>query len=323
MPVKPIFIFSLPRAGSTLLQRLLSLHEDIDTQAEPWLALPLFFSLKEQGVSGIYGHRAMSAAVNGYIDSLPGGKSDYYECAANFLSELYDRGASENTLYFIDKTPRYHLVVDEIMSAFPDAKIIFLWRNPLSIASSMIKTWGKGKWCLYMFHVDLYSGIYSLVNAYRNSENALSIKYEDLVQSPENQMKKIMEYLELEYEPDLIDKFVDSKTIDAPGRGDPVGQYKYNSVSMSSAESWKSVMANPYRKFWGKKYLNWIGREKLESMGYDINTLQDELREIPTTHHHFLSDIVRAFYGKLYNRFCIEDIRRNKPWRNNIFFPKT
>ena len=323
MPVKPIFIFSLPRAGSTLLQRLLSLHENIDTQAEPWLALPLFFALKEQGVSGIYGHRALSTAVNGYIDSLPGGRNDYYESAGKFLSELYDRGSSENALYFIDKTPRYHLIVDEIISTFPDAKIIFLWRNPLSIASSMIKTWGKGKWCLYMFHVDLYSGIHSLVKACRSSKNSLTVKYEDLVQSPESQMKKIIEYLDLKYEPGLIDKFIGSKTINAPGRGDPVGQYKYNSVSTSSAESWKDVMANPYRKLWGKKYLNWIGHENLESMGYDINDLQIELREISTSYHHFLSDIVRAFYGKLYNRFCIEDIRRNKPWRNNIYFPKT
>lgn len=323
MSVKPIFIFSLPRAGSTLLQRLLSLHENIDTQAEPWLALPLFFALKSQDVSGIYGHRAMSSAMNGYIDSLPGGKKDYYDCVSGFLNELYDRGSTKKALYFIDKTPRYHLIVEDIMLAFPDAKIIFLWRNPLSIASSMIKTWGKGKWCLYMFNVDLYSGIHSLVKASQNSSNSLSVKYEDLVQAPETQIKKIFEYLDLKYEADLVDDFMNSKTIDAPGRGDPVGQYKYSSVSTGSEKSWKKVMVNPYRKFWGGRYLSWIGKDRLEYMGYNKNELQSELNEVPKSYQNFISDILRSFYGLLYNKFCIEDIRRNKSWKKYIYFPKT
>lgn len=323
MSVKPIFIFSLPRSGSTLLQRLLSLHESIDTQAEPWLALPVFYALKDSGASGIYGCRATSAAVRGYVDSLPDGRDDYYKSAARFLNDLYERGSSKNACYFIDKTPRYHLIVDEILLAFPEAKIIFLWRNPLSIVSSMIKTWGKNKWNLYMFYVDLYSGINSLVNANGYHKNKLAVKYEDLVRAPEDEMKRIMKYLELEFNPALIGDFKDAKTIDAPGRGDPVGQYKYNSVSDKSAETWKKVMSSPFRKAWGKKYLDWIGEDRLAVMGYDLDELQAELRNCPTRYQYLLSDIVRSFYGKIYSKYCIEDIRSNKPWRENIFFPKT
>ena len=36
----PIFLFSLPRSGSTLLQRVLMSHKDIASVAEPWLMLP-------------------------------------------------------------------------------------------------------------------------------------------------------------------------------------------------------------------------------------------------------------------------------------------
>ncbi len=322
MSITPVFIFSLPRSGSTLLQRLLSLHKDIDTQAEPWLALPIFFALKDHGVSSIYGHNVLAKAVNGYVDSLPDGRADYYKCANKFLNDLYDRSSSKNAIYFIDKTPRYHLIVNELLLAFPDAKIIFLWRNPLAIASSMIKTWGKNEWNLYMFHVDLYSGINSLVDACVGHKNKLSIKYEDLVASPEIEMKRVMEYLELEYDPDMIIGFKNAKTIDAPGRGDPTGQYKYDSVSAKSADTWKKNMANPFRKFWGGKYLNWIGKDRMSVMGYDMDTLKNELHEIPTNYQYLLSDIVRNVYGKIYSKYCIEDIRRNKPFENNIFFPK-
>ena len=322
MSVKPIFIFSLPRAGSTLLQRLLCLHDEIDTRAEPWLALPLFFALKDSGVNSIYGHRVLSNAVNGFVDSLPDVRNDYYKCANRFLNDLYGCCSSESTLYFIDKTPRYHLVVDDILLAFPDAKIIFLWRNPLSIASSMIKTWGKNKWNLYMFYVDLYSGINSLANASSHHKNKIDVKYEDLIRSPETEMKRIMKYLGLEYDAGLVDKLKDARTIDAPGRGDPTGQYKYKGVSTKSAESWKTVMSHAYRKVWAKKYLNWIGSERLEVMGYDLNVLQAELQECPTHYRYLLSDIARSVYGRIYSKYCIEDIRSNKPWRDNIYFPK-
>ena len=49
----PIFIFSLPRAGSTLLQRVLMGHPEIASIAEPWLLLPLMYVQKEHGVLAI------------------------------------------------------------------------------------------------------------------------------------------------------------------------------------------------------------------------------------------------------------------------------
>ena len=322
MPVKPIFIFSLPRAGSTMLQRLLGQHQSIDTDAEPWLALPVFFALKDEGVNSVYGHSVLSNAITGYVDALPGGRDSYYKSAARFLNDLYDCGSTENSRYFIDKTPRYHLIVDDILRAFPDAKVIFLWRNPLSIASSMIKTWGDGKWNLYMFNIDLYRGINSLVNAFGNNKNCISVRYEDLVHAPEGEMERIMAYLELEYDPGIVHGFKDAKKLDSKGRGDPTGQHKYSGVSEKPMNAWKEVMANPFRKTWCKQYLDFIGKEKLAVMGYDLNELQHEIREIPTSYQYLLSDFMRKFYGGIYNRFCIEDIRRNKPWRDNIFFSK-
>jgi len=135
-------------------------------------------------------------------------------------------------------------------------------------------------------------------------------------------MKRIMEYLELEYNPDFVGKFKSAKTIDAPGRGDPVGQYKYNGISAKSAESWKKVLANPFRKAWARKYLNWIGKGRLNVMGYSLDELHAELRGCPTCYQYFLSDIIRNIYGRIYNRYCVEDIRVNKSWRDAIYFQK-
>ena len=46
--VKPVFIFSLPRSGSTLLQRVLTGHSEISSFAEPHFLLPLVGIIKKK-----------------------------------------------------------------------------------------------------------------------------------------------------------------------------------------------------------------------------------------------------------------------------------
>ena len=54
--MRQCFIISQPRAGSTLLQRLLATHPQIQTIGEPWLAIPFVYALREKGVTAEYIH---------------------------------------------------------------------------------------------------------------------------------------------------------------------------------------------------------------------------------------------------------------------------
>src|SRR5665213_3086127 len=56
MPVRPIFIFSISRSGSTLLQRVLAAHPEVATVSEPWLLLPFVYSMRTEGVIADYVH---------------------------------------------------------------------------------------------------------------------------------------------------------------------------------------------------------------------------------------------------------------------------
>lgn len=319
MSVTPVFILSLPRSGSTLLQRLVSVHPDISTKSEPWIALPVFFALKNTGLTAIYSHKTLAAGVGKFVDSLPQGIDDYYACAARYLRDLYTRASSDGTRYFVDKTPRYHLIVDELLAAFPEAKFIFLWRNPLAIAASMIKTYGKGKWGLYMFMVDLYCGLESLTKAYsENRERVLSVSYESLVTNADAEAERVLSYLGLDGGFNLTSALKDADIM----WGDRTGQFKYKNVSTDSIDSWKEVMSSPYRKAWGKRYLNWIGRDRLELIGYDMEELRAAIHDAQSQYRYLLSDIARAFYGKIYSKYCISDIRINKPYQGDVYFPK-
>ena len=46
--IKPIFIISLPRSGSTLVQEVLLHIDNVNSHSETWILLPILFSLKPE-----------------------------------------------------------------------------------------------------------------------------------------------------------------------------------------------------------------------------------------------------------------------------------
>ena len=98
------------------------------------------------------------------------------------ILNLYEGLAGRRVRYFLDKTPRYGLVVDEIVRLFPDGRLIFLWRNPLAALASRLRTWGHGRWCPENWYVDLFDMLTVLVRSYQKyGGRAVSLRFEDLV----------------------------------------------------------------------------------------------------------------------------------------------
>ena len=300
--VAPIFLFSLPRSGSTLLQRILAKHDNIGTAAEPWLLLPIFSTLRSEGIYTNYDQNAVVEAIKDFYNAIEGGRPAYLQEIRDFALKLYEKRAEEGTVYFLDKTPRYHLVVDEILETFPDAKFIFLWRNPLSIIASMLDTWHRGHWYLYFFKVDLFDGLSRLIKAYTaNKERVLGIRYEDLLQSPEATTQSICKYLDLDFQPAMIEDF---QSVDLQGdMGDPTGTKNYKAISDKPLNKWKNALRNPIRKAWCRSYLDWLGAERLTEIGYDKATLLQELKSAPFSLKRVGGDVMRISYGFVYQFF--------------------
>ena len=68
--ITPIFIFSLPRSGSTLLQKIIASSNEVSTSSEPWILLPLLYSQKEEGTLSEYSHKNAVLALNDIISSF-------------------------------------------------------------------------------------------------------------------------------------------------------------------------------------------------------------------------------------------------------------
>ncbi|SDL32024.1 Sulfotransferase family protein [Catalinimonas alkaloidigena] len=290
--ITPIFIFSLPRSGSTLLQKIIANHEKVATTSEPWILLPLLSPLRQSGSTfSDYGFEASSNALKEYCGNLKLGLGAYRQVVHEVAIKLYHGAAHPEASFFIDKTPRYHLIVQEIIKCFPEAKYVFLWRHPIATVSSLMSTFNDDKWNLYRYKVDLFNGLHNLVDAYEsNKSTSFSLNYEELVNPELNNivLDKLFDYLGLVYDSEIKSSF---QNVTLSGSfGDPNIKLK-KSISSDSVSKWKSNMNSVIRKRWAINYVNWIGEERLKTMGYDMNTILTDLKDISPTSAHLLSDV--------------------------------
>ena len=290
MAIQPIFIFSAVRSGSTLVQRIVAAHDGVATVSEPWLLLPLASTLRRTGVDGGYLHPLTVDAIEDFCTQLPGGSDEYMGELRRLALRLYEKAAGEDARYFIDKSPPYCFVAQEIMRMFPDGKFIFLWRNPLSVVSSIIDTWEP--WRPTLFREDLFAGVPRLVDAYSaNPGRAHAARFEDLLSGGGGHWERLMAYLDMDFEPDALWRF---SKVELNGRmGDPTGAKRYSTLSSEPEQKWKATIANPLRKAWCRRYLNFIGNERLATMGYDLDLLTHEVDAQPTGRDSLASDLRR------------------------------
>jgi hypothetical protein len=225
----PLFLFSLPRSGSTLSQRILGTHPDIATVTEPSILLPYLYSLKDKGVYSEYNHEVTAWGIQDFCRELPHGEDDYFAEMRTFILRLYTKAAKKEAKYFLDKTPHYYWVAEDIIRLFPEGKFIFLWRNPLSIISSLMETWIGGRWTLYLYEGHLFDGLSNWVATYQKySDKIPAIRYEDMLAKPAEEWGRVFAYLELPFEPKLVSDFA---SIQLKGRlGDQPGMKNYQGL---------------------------------------------------------------------------------------------
>lgn len=298
MRKKLIFLFSLPRSGSTLLQKLLKAHSKIDSVSEPWLLLPYLYTLKADGIFAEYSHASCYSAIQDFIDNLPKKEQDYFEAMNSFMTSLYEKACDPSTRFFLDKTPRYYLIIPLIAKLFPEAKFIFLFRNPLEVLASIVDTWGKGRFKIHRHYIDLYRGPKLLAEGYKNlKEKSIKIRYTDLVKSPEHTLHKVFDHLGLEFEKDVTDNFC--KLPLKGSKGDPE-IHKYNRIEITTLEGWKKTLGTKFRRSFARKYLRYLDEDILNTFGFNLNETLDQLQSIEVSNKYMFWDVLDFYLGTIY-----------------------
>lgn len=79
-----------------------------------------------------------------------------------------------------------------------------------------------------------------------------------------------------------------------------MGSEGFRSVRSDRVDQWRSVLANPIRRAWCRRYLRWLGPDRLAVMGYDLDVVLDELQSLPRSSRFVLSDMARIPYDYAY-----------------------
>lgn len=196
----PIFIVGLPRAGSTLLEQILSSHSKIDGTLE----LPNILALAHR----LNGRRRVDEAprypsVLGEID-----KEKFVEFGQKFIEET--RIHRQSAPYFTDKMPNNFRHIGLIHLILPNAKIIDARRNAMDCCFSGFKQlFAEGQEFTYGLE-DIgryYKDYVALMDHWDKvlPGKILRVQYEDVVADVENQVRRILEYLELPFEQACVD----------------------------------------------------------------------------------------------------------------------
>ena len=278
-PPQPIFVLSLPRSGSTLIQRAIASHEGVATASEPWLMLPLLAAIRPDiPISGPW-ERSVAAAVHDFAAGSASGRENYLEVSAMRLFASINTWpvralpTSSTSRRPTTGSPR------DLFEAFPDGKFVFLWRNPLSVLSSIVETLCGGRWGLHRFRGVLFHGMENLVAAHRSfAGRAVAVRYEDLVLGGDAEWRRLTEYIGIDFSPASLASFSGSTSTGSSAtllvRG------VTTRISDEPLDKWRETICNPLRKEWADRYLRWIGSERLSDMGYELDDLRGQLADL-------------------------------------------
>lgn len=279
------FLISLPRSGSTLLQKVLGSHSSIYTRSEPWVMLHPLYARKAKNTSAPYGSILAQSALNSFIDELPvdDGNKFYEKKIAECYLELYSQYLlNSNKQIFLDKTPRYYLIFDQLQATFPNAKFILLKRNPLAILSSIIHTWIKDDFSkLKDYRVDLEEGSLFFCQDFSHYDNVYSVQYEDFLAEPEIELTNILNFLQIDIDLSCLNynNNQDSQWL----FGDSETVYKRNSPEPEHIDKWLKTLDDKSGYQLLYSYMQFLGEARFNASGYNY---KQNLKLLLTHNNH-------------------------------------
>jgi len=219
---RPIFILGMPRSGTSLVEQIISSHEEVYGAGE---------------INSLGGPILEKILLNGKDKNMFSDKN-LFSMRKKYLDSFARLPTSADVI--TDKTPANFQYIGIILSMFPDAKIIHLKRDPRAICWSIYQTNWYENGYRFSYNMDdlvTFYGLYSkLMDFWHNKfpEKIYDICYEDLTTNQEEETKKLLEYCELDWDDNCLN-FHKNKRPVKTASSFQVKQKMYQ----GSSEAWK------------------------------------------------------------------------------------
>jgi hypothetical protein len=285
--MKYFFILGCHRSGTTLLQMALNRHPAIAVPPETkYFSSFLGHSHRCQVRRLAQINRDLQLAV-----PVPAGairrKAPAHRFYAHIAEEYVKRLGKPNVVYFGEKTPAHTGYVPQIRSTFPEAKLVWLYRDGRDVAASMRNV----PWLSQHLGVNMLIWLFYYRCQRRlaldRSAPVVFVKYEDLVTRPVYELERVTDFLGLPFEPQVAQGF---------GNTDGVRDWEYawkgralEPITTARIETWRKELSPA-----DVKLLEAIGADALRTLGYVlVNTRSQRWRTLMDP--RLVRDVLRFF----------------------------
>lgn len=194
----PIFILGMPRSGSTLTEQILAAHPKVASVGEmgtiAFIGQAIFFP-EDKAIEAVHQHfttEKMSQHGQRYLEALTRHHS--------------------NVDNIVDKTPVSFMYIGLLKILFPKARFIHTGRHPLDVGlSCYFQMFERLAWSTDLEKIgETYCYYRSCIDAWKSSlptGTIYDMRYEDLVENPELEIRNLLAYCGLEWHPDCMEYF--------------------------------------------------------------------------------------------------------------------
>lgn len=240
----PIFIIGMPRAGSTLVEQILSSHSQIEGTAE----LPEMPTLVRRLVADRWQDvNARYPQVVGQLD-----RAEFAELGQWYLANTARHRKSDRP-YFIDKLPMNWLQVGFIHLILPNAKIIDARREAMACCFANFKQhFARGQSFAYSLEdVGHYYRQYIRLMDHWDAVlpgRVIRLQHEDLLDDPEHEVRRLLDAVGLPFEDGCLRFHENARAVRTPS-----AEQVRRPLNRDAVDLWRSYEAwlGPLKKALG------------------------------------------------------------------------
>jgi hypothetical protein len=179
------------------------------------------------------------------------------------------------------------MILKELLEIFPQAKFVFLLRNPLAIFSSVMNTSLRGDFRGFFTtdrKSDLLQGPPALIEGFRRlGDRAHVVRYEELVTGTEQVLEKLCAFLEIPFDREMSN-YGNKVQFENSGFVDPKSIYHHQRPVAGYADQWPERLDTAQKQHLALGYLHTLGKNTIESLGYDYEELDRILHRLQSRH---------------------------------------
>ncbi|MET0362288.1 MAG: sulfotransferase [Sphingobium sp.] len=243
----PIFIIGMPRTGTTLVDRILSSHPDVESAGE-LQAMPLAVK-RAAGTRSrtVLDGETIAAATSADMADIG---RDYLDRARHHRRDPHGR--------FVDKFPGNFHYAGFIARSLPSASIVCLRRHPMDTVLSNFRNLFAISSRYYDYSYDLldiaayYARFDGLMAFWRKAlpGRILELRYEDLVADQEGETRRLLAHCGLEWSDDCLAFHTNSAPVSTPS----AAQVR-RPIYRDSVARWKqhAELLEPVRRFFEER----------------------------------------------------------------------